>query len=175
MRSTTLRKKISFLSFTLGSLIVTSLGTGKTEAALPVFSCPLQCNLSSVTKSAAGTGTLLNKCAEKCDNRKIMDVLLAKDNYQKLNSSNLENFQNAVMNFQAEKNILKNQKQQEFDTINAQIKDENTKSKPSKTKLNSLQKKQEKLKSDIKDIDDEIGQLDQRRSVDAVIRSGEPR
>ena len=79
MKSISFRKKISFLIFSLGSLIATSLGVKQAEALFS-FSCARQCTHKSVYKSALdnskGESKLINKCVEKCDTRGIKDMIL---------------------------------------------------------------------------------------------------
>ncbi|MGV8947743.1 MAG: WH2 domain-containing protein [Candidatus Paracaedibacter sp.] len=121
------KKKASFLSIALGSLIVTSLGTGSTNA-LP-FSCTLKCTKSSVSKDV----TRLNDCASKCDNTKIIDILVP--NAENLNADNQKHYQTALKYQQS--------------IIEKQLKAETSKKKQSKSKINDLNEKQDKLIAEI--------------------------
>lgn len=159
MRSITLGGKTSFLSFALVSFMVTSLGTGKGEA-LPVFSCPLQCTLDNITKSAAGRRTLLNKCAKECDNKKIMDALLANDHYQALDETNKEKFLDALAEMKAVKEHELGSKENEILIAKSSLKQEEGKPKPSNSKIKNLQKKLEKFNSDVEKLKGEIGRLE---------------
>lgn len=127
MNTTHLKKKVSFLSIALGSLIVTSLGTVSTEA-LP-FSCTLKCTKNSVSKDA----TRLNDCASKCDNTKIIDILVP--NAEKLNADNQKHYQTALKYQQS--------------IIEKQLKAETSKKKPSQSKIRELDTKQNKLIAEI--------------------------
>ena len=129
MNTTATRKKISFLSIALGSLIVTSLSTGNAEASWSGPRCSLQCTKSKIGKS----DTKLNECATNCDNTKIMDILLP--NADKLNADNQKHFQTALKYQQS--------------TIEKQLKAEMGKKKPSQSKIRDLNAKQDTLIAEI--------------------------
>lgn len=140
------KKKISFLSIALGSLIVTSLITGNTQA-LP-FSCTLKCTKNSVAKDPKR----LNDCATNCDNTKIMDILLP--HAAKLNEANQKHFQ-ATLQYQ------QSAKEKEHAKIETQLKTELAKKKPSKSKIDELNKKQDKLINEINTLGDHLSEKKQ--------------
>lgn len=150
MTPTNTKKKLSLLSIALGSLIATSLGTGIAEA-LP-FNCSLQCSKSRVAKDEKR----LNECASKCDNTKIMDILLP--NAAKLNEANQKHFEGTLKYQQSIK-------EREHTNIETQLKAETTKPKQSKSKINDLNKKQDKLMNEINVLKDQLRQIASSRST----------
>ena len=130
------KKRISFLSLALGSLIVTSLSTGNAEAGWSGPRCTAQCSKLYIGNS----NTKLNDCATNCDNTKMIDILYP--NYYKLNPVNVEHFLDALKYQQSIK-------QKEHTIIESNLKTEMGKKKPSTSKQKELHKKQEKLASEI--------------------------
>jgi len=123
------KKRITFLSMALGSLIITSLSSGNAEAGWSGARCKVQCTKNSVKKDAR-----LNDCATNCDNTDIMDILLP--NAARLNETNQEHFQAAVKYQQS--------------VIEKQLKAETAKGKKaSKSKIKDLNAKQDQLIAEI--------------------------
>lgn len=153
MIRTNTKKKISFLSIALGSLIVTSLSTGNAEAAWSGPRCKTQCS-----KTVVGNNTKkLNECATNCDNATILDTLAP--NCAKLVPEHKESVKNILI---AELNTKKKDQaiiETEMEHLKVQEKGL-TKSmiKKRQDQLKALNKKQDKLIPDINALPRKIEQ-----------------
>gem|GEM_PF-4465476 len=145
MTPTHTKKKVSFLSIALGSLVVTSLSTGSAEA-LP-FSCTIQC-----TKTFVGNDKdKVNKCAEKCKNINIMNVL--RPNAALLNEANKTHFLDALR-------FQQSLKKKEHTKIEGQLSTETKKKNPSKSNITKLSTKNDELIKEINELGTEIENLE---------------
>jgi len=141
--TTNAKKKVSFLSIALGSLVVTGLSTGSAEASWGAPRCKTQCSKIVVGKDEKK----VNDCATNCKNIDIMDVL--RPNAAKLNETNKKHFQTALKYQQSIK-------EKEHTKIEGQLKAETAKKKPSQSKIKDLNKKQDKLIAEINSLGSEI-------------------
>ena len=143
MIRTNTKKKISFLSIALGSLIVTSLSTGSAEASWSAPRCKTQCSKIFVGKDEKK----VNDCATNCKNIDIMDAL--RPNAAKLNEANKKHF---LVALKYQHSI----QEKEHSKIENQLKAEMVKKKPSESKIKDLNKKQDKLIAEMNSLGSEI-------------------
>jgi hypothetical protein len=146
MNTTSTKKKVSFLSMALASLIVTSLSTGTAEASWSGPRCATQCSKLIIGNS----DTKLNECAKNCDNTKMIDRLAP--DYYRLNPTNLTHFLDALKYQQSVK-------QKEHTNIESDITTETNKKEPSNSKIKDLNKKQDKLLSEINKLGAQIEKI----------------
>jgi len=139
-------KRNFLLSISLGALIMTSL-TGTAEAKWSAPRCLAQCNKTILGNS----DTKLNNCASNCDNTKMINLLYP--NYYRLNPSNLEHFLDALKYQQSAK-----KKEQ------ITLEDDMKKTK-SKSKLKDLNKKQDKLISEINALGAQIEKISAHHNI----------
>lgn len=161
MNTTNTKKKVSFLSIALGSLVVTSLSTGSAEASWGTPRCKTQC-----AKILVGNNEKkVNDCATNCKNIDIMDTL--RPNAEKLNEANKKHFLDALKYQQSIQ-------EKEHTKIEGLLKTEMGKKKPSQSKINELNKKQDKLIGDINNLGTEIETMEKASKAPERPTSGAP-